>query len=437
MRKQKELIMRTKNQESRTKSQESRFKIRELIVNSLEPVTRSKQPKVYRCPYLGSWLLVLGSLMLVSCSKNEIAPQQKDTFVKFFGAAGANSGADVKQTADGGYIVLGTYASKSKGKEMYLVKTDAYGNEQWNHQYGDSLDESASHLEITSDGYVLLGTTNHKGQTDLYLVRVQTNGDTLWTRRIGKSGNDQANSLLVNKDGNFLIAGYTTGTESKDSYWALVSASGSLMWSYSTGSAGDDWIQCAAEVSDGYVFLGTTKDPLLSQGASDMLVLKIKNNGSLVNSAVYGGTGTEIGYDLKLLPDGNLLCLGNSITSGSTTAVTSFYCITISNANSQLKWQKDVAMDGSATEQTLSVDADQNYWITGTLTKTDGDEDIFLMKTDSEGNKLWQQSFGGNGNQTGKSIFITADHGAIITGANDNSGNSMITLIKLHADGTL
>ena len=76
------------------------------------------------------------------------------------------------------------------------------------------------------------------------------------------------------------------------------------------------------------------------------------------------------------------------------------------------------------------------YAIIGS-TITAGNEDIYLLITDSQGNVVNSNTFGGTGSQVGLQIQQTSDGGFIILGLNTFDNNSMITLIKTKPDGSL
>jgi hypothetical protein len=185
------------------------------------------------------------------------------------------------------------------------------------------------------------------------------------------------------------------------------------------------------------VLLGTTSNPLLSQGLSDIFVLKIRKDGSPVNSATLGTTGADFGSDIHLLPDGSFLCSGSSTPNGKTNSEMLLYNFNINNSAIKVIWQKSFALDQSITCQSLSIDNNNNYWLTGTLTRSDGNQDVCLVKTDSNGNSLWNQTFGDTGNQTGEAVFVTSDGGAVIVGSNEINDNSMVMLLKVKKDGSL
>ncbi len=121
----------------------------------------------------------LVAYILVSCDKDfTISPGQADSFIKLFGSFQWDQGVDVKQTADGGYAILGTTTTLENGTDVYLIKTDTYGNKEWSKTLGGKNNDLGSAFQITSDGgFVLIGTitdTTSSGSnyTDVFLVKI-------------------------------------------------------------------------------------------------------------------------------------------------------------------------------------------------------------------------------------------------------------------------
>ncbi|MEA1868868.1 MAG: hypothetical protein U9N09_01755, partial [Euryarchaeota archaeon] len=95
-----------------------------------------------------------------------------------FGGTDCDYAQSVQQTADGGYILAGYTTSYGAGSsDMWLVKVDVGGNEQWNKTFGGTGEEQAKSIQQTSDGgYVLAGSTSWNARLKLSTA-AQIRGD--------------------------------------------------------------------------------------------------------------------------------------------------------------------------------------------------------------------------------------------------------------------
>ncbi len=135
-------------------------------------------------------------------------------FDKKYGGAEVDYGFSVQQTADSGFIVAGyTYSygpNAPNYSNVYLIKTDIDGNVQWEKTYGDTTTDIGRSVKQTPDGgYIVVGETGLYGSYDVFVVRTDANGDTLWTKTIIKIGEQMAYSVDLTSDGGYIIVGRT------------------------------------------------------------------------------------------------------------------------------------------------------------------------------------------------------------------------------------
>ncbi len=202
---------------------------------------------------------------------------------KTLGNITMQTGADIRQTPDGGYIVAGSSIIvdcngkvSQNGLDYWLVKLSPNGEIQWEKNYGGNKNEYLYGLDITSDGgFILAGhsessdgdVTGNHGGIDYWAVKVDAHGNMQWQKCLGGSGDDIANSVCAARDGGYVIAGYT---ESKDGdvssghglrdYWVVkLNWEGKLQWEQSLGgSSFDEAWSVQSTIEGGYIVAGYT-----------------------------------------------------------------------------------------------------------------------------------------------------------------------------------
>lgn len=123
-----------------------------------------------------------------------------------------DSANDLLQTIDGGFLIGGeTYNSATHDRNMWVVKTDENGTEEWNRTYGHKYDDSVEVLVQTDDlGYALAGYTfpvNEGRGEDMWLVKIDSNGIEEWNLTIGGSGYESVSAIYTQDNRTFFLAG--------------------------------------------------------------------------------------------------------------------------------------------------------------------------------------------------------------------------------------
>jgi len=284
-----------------------------------------------------------------------------------FGGTGADYGRSVDQTNDDGYIITGNTGSYGAGAyDIWLVKTDSNGTEQWNQTFGGADYEWGYSVDQTNDdGYIITGTTKSfgAGSSDFWLIKTDSNGTEQWNQTFGGTASDTCYTAHQTNDDGYILAGrtYSYGPGITDVWLIKTDSDGNEQWNQTFGGADLDSGSSVEQTNDdGYVIAGYTKS--FGAGAYDVWLIKTDSDGNETWSQTFGG------------------------------------------------WDDDF---GSSVEQTN----DDGYVIAGyTKSFGAGARDVWLIKTDSNGTEQWSQTFGGFSEDESDSVQQTSDDGYIIAG---------------------
>jgi len=309
-------------------------------------------------------------------------------WVKAYGGANDDIAYSVVETYNGGFIIAGaTYSFGAGSVDVYLILTDANGDIIWTKTYGgNGLDWGYSVHQATDGGYVVLGQTQSFGQGfyDIYLIRTDSFGDTLWTKTYGGSLNENAKSMTLTEDGGYIITGFTGsyGIGSTDVYVIKTDSMGDTLWTRTYGGTNQDVGYSVKNATDGgYIILGETQS--FGAGSSDIYMIKIDSLGAMEWSKTFGGTGIDQGRSVILTNDSSYIIAGNTRSFGP--GDRDIYLIK-TNLMGDTIWSKTLRGNGSEDAFQVFQSSDGGYCLVGyTYSFGAGGSDLYLIKTDTSG----------------------------------------------------
>jgi len=164
-------------------------------------------------------------------------------------------------------------------------------------------------------------------------------------------------------------------------------------------------------------------------------LLKTDSDGNTLWTRTYGGSSDEKGYSAQLTSDGGYIIAGYT---GSFGAGRSDVYLLKTDSSGDTLWTRTCGGSDSDCGYSVQQTSDGGYIIAGeTESFGAGDDDVYLVKTDSDGDTLWTRSYGGSGYDRGRSVQQTSDGGYIIAGYTNSfgAGNTDVWLLRTDSSG--
>jgi hypothetical protein len=180
---------------------------------------------------------------------------------KMYGGSDYDCALFVQQTSDSGYIVSGSTGSYGAGShDAWVMKLDSTGTIVWQKTYGGANNDNAHSIRQTADGgYIMVGYTSSfgAGKEDTWVVRLDGTGTVIWQKTYGGAGEDLVNSISQTQDQGYIIAGYTGLSAVTREAWVM-----KLDSSGSAGSCAFEGVPTAAVFDTEVTGVDTTAIPV-------------------------------------------------------------------------------------------------------------------------------------------------------------------------------
>lgn len=224
---------------------------------------------------------------------------------KCLGGTAGDKATSIRETDDGGFIVVGQtwsndgdFSGNHGESDAWVAKLNPSGILQWLKRFGGSHDDAALSVQQTIDGgYIVAGgsmsndgdVSGNNGETDLWVFKLDSLGNMQWQRCYGGSNHDYGNCIQNTDDGGYIIVGGTmsndvdvSGNHGDYDFWIVkLDCAGNLQWQKCLGGSGIDLGRSIRQTDDGgYVIAGSTEsddhDVTGNKGASDVWVVKLE-----------------------------------------------------------------------------------------------------------------------------------------------------------------
>ena len=239
-----------------------------------------------------------------------------------------------------------------------------------------------------------------------------------WARTYGDTGDDENPVSIQTSDGGYIVAGRTNSFGAgNDDVWVLkLDTDGAVEWQYTYGGTGNEGPNSIQQTSDGgYIVAGDTNS--FGAGGWDAWVLKLDSDGAVEWQYTYGGTGTEVASSIQQTSDGGYIVAGYTYSFG---AGNNDVWILKLDSDGTVEWQCTYGGASYDVSRSVQQTSDGGYIVAGyTYSFGTGDSDFWVLKLDSTGNVDWQYMYGDAYSDYAYSIQQTNDGGYIVAGETD------------------
>ena len=373
-------------------------------------------------------------IIFFACSKEDVSELQSDYFIKFYGNFLEDNGYAVRETGDGGLIITGTVERLSTGKDIVLIKTDAYGNQaDWSPKYfGNGSDDEAYSVVTTEDGYLIAGTITNEGNKDAILIQTDLQGNQVGDEFIYDGSEDQyAVDIEERSQGGHMVAGYSINpSDQSRSFFVITLDEGLTNPKITTSSSrGEEFIKVIRNTESEYLALG---NQYRADGDSRFFIAKLNETGNIFDLAFISSPNSSIILgDAVATNDSTLYLYGTVLEEDEVESK----LILKKVVNLQESWTRVITASGSLEGKAITTGNDGELIIAADKTQR-GDKNILIYFLDEEGNVVNSREFGESGDQTVEDI-LHSQNNLIILGGNAYEQNRMISLIKTDPQGNI
>ncbi|MBT4753442.1 MAG: Ig-like domain-containing protein [Candidatus Marinimicrobia bacterium] len=398
--------------------------------------------RYYQIIVIDKWGLQTGSNIRVGSSYT--------MFMNIFGGNDFDNGNLVRQTNDGGYIIVGESRSTDFGETgVCLLKIDSIGEQEWFQTYGfewggNTNSGTGNSLSLNNDGgFIIVGKT--ATGTGLYgssliLLKINSEGTEDWRKIIDPNDNGSSSSqgsvgysIKNSDDGGYVIAGKYYHYNWGDKAWLLkVNINGNVEWENTFDVQGtDNWadnniLYDVVNAHDGgYIAVGQIDR---DNEQEKVWLVKVDENGAEVWNKDLDEYHNNAGYSLSVTFDGGYVI-------GAVLGYQSGIIKVDDNGDETFSSQFNT---GEQVEKVCSIEEtfDNGFIL---FSENTHQRQLNLIKTNTSGQMVWLRQFGNDEvlTEIGGSASQTSDGGFIITGGTTryNSEDYDILIIKTDPQG--
>jgi hypothetical protein len=343
---------------------------------------------------------------------------------------------------DGSTVIAGCVSDwPSVPDDVLILKVSDTGELIWEHSYGgEGYDGCTDAVKLGDGGFALAGSSSSfsNGAGDFWLLRTDENGDSLWSKHYGGLLNEWCYALSATTDGGFVLAGID------EAYRILVirtNSAGDSLWSYVREDSVEWIVEDVIETPDeGFLVFGSEYGAIEDAVGPFFGLIKLNAQGTFewhrryVFWPIGGGLPFAAAEAMTRTQDGGFILAGRQLfyNHGELMLWDESLLVKIDDAG-ELEWYTLCGIAQNDQANAVLQTPDGGYFTAGQRNQHNFPSDIFLTRTNTEGDTLWTKIIGGDSAESATSLVWTADSLLLVGGHSRafGQGDYDIWIIKL------
>jgi len=369
--------------------------------------------------------IILGLSLLFILFNSVCFSQNSTMWDKIYGGMGRDHSRCIKQTSDGGYVIIGGTKSFGPGpySNAWLLRLDSFGDTIFTKIYtGDNSLGGSSIVETYDSCFIFCGIkyTTNGGDNDVWVVKIDSHGDTIWTKTFGNSMYYEHGLVIQNTiDGGYAILSqrYRPAIQKKDLWFIKINDIGDSLWTRNYSKYdwdyGNDFLQTRDE---GYLIVGSTDQDFSINYASDIWLIKTNKYGDTTFTKTYGlETTDEYCYSIDTTDDNGYILTGTIYYNDSTSYNSSDMLLIRINEFGDTLWTKYYGGNRGDDGNFVVTNRNYNYLVVGKKIDWLYDLNLWIVEFSSSGEIIWSKTYGSSStDEWAYYVQETSDKGYVV-----------------------
>ncbi len=360
-------------------------------------------------------LLFTAFFLFFSCKKDQnepIVPEPSPTLYSFTGEMRTNDNSTIT-SADNNLLICGYVPS-----HIFVLKISNTGSQIWRKEfYAGNFNFPSGIAQSGNQDIFVCGYTyknENTSKADVLLMKLNSNGDTLWTKTYGGSEDDYGYYIITTQDGNLLICGTSSSSTDggySDIYLVKVNLDGDTLWTKTFLEENKEIPYHVMQTQNGeFLVTGAKEDTTFIR---ELYFLKVSSEGTPVWNKVIGTAFRKSGFSTLELSNGDLMTCGQISKIGDNQLL-----LVRTDSQGNEEWEKEYGDDHLSEQGTaIRFNEDSTFIVTGTSSSShSGQQQIVLLKINPNGDLLFLKKFGESATSSGQNILKDVNDDNLITG---------------------